>query len=153
MVLRQQAQADANPAKDAKGAWYWNAVDAHVNAVRQLAELPPAEAAASACFVELPAAERSNGRYTMAGSIIPDAAAPGCRQIVRTNWDYFDLSLPRTAPQVLFLREFGRCVSVGNDQLVSTPVSRWDVLPQGCVQHAQMWREVDWTKIAALVRQ
>ena len=128
-------------------------MEAHANAVRQFAELPPAEAAAPACFVELPAAERANGRYTMPGSIVPEASAPGCRQIVRTNWDYFDLSLPRTTPQMLFVRQFGRCVSVANDQLVSKPVGRWDAPPQGCVQHAQMWREADWTKIAALVRQ
>jgi hypothetical protein len=152
VVLRQQAQADANPAHDAKGAWYWNPVEAHANAVRQLAELPLAEAAAPACFVELSAAERSNGRYTMPGSIIPEASAPGCRQIVRTNWDYFDLSLPRSTAQLLFLREFGRCVTVSNDRLVAKPIARWDVPPQGCVQHAQIWREVDWTKIAALVR-
>ena len=89
----------------------------------------------------------------MPGSIVPEASAPGCRQIVRTNWDYFDLSLPRTTPQMLFVRQFGRCVSVANDQLVSKPVGRWDAPPQGCVQYAQMWREADWTKIAALVRQ
>ena len=54
---------------------------------------------------------------------------------------------------MLFVRQFGRCVSVANDQLVSKPVGRWDAPPQGCVQYAQMWREADWTKIAALVRQ
>ena len=153
VALRQQAQADANPTRDAVGAWYWNPVEAHTTAVRQLAELTPAEAAEPSCFVELPVAERSHGRYTMPGSIVSEASAPGCRQIGRTNWDYFDLSLPRTAPQILLVREFGRCVSVANDQLVSKPVSRWDAPPQGCVQHAQIWRELDWTKIAALVRQ
>lgn len=150
-VLRQEAQANANPQKDAKGQWYWSAIDAHDDAVRHLAELTPDEAQAPACFVPLPPGQSGNGRYAMTGSIVSEASAPGCRQIVRTNWEYFDLTLPRTAPQILFVRDFGRCVTVTGDTLVSAPVTRWDYPPQGCVQHAQMWREVDWTKIAALV--
>ena len=151
VVLRQQAQFDANPQKDAKGLWYWSPVEAHDQAMRTLAALSAEAAAAPACFVDLTPAERSNGRYTLPGTIIPEASAPGCRQIVRTNWDYFDLTLPRTTPQILFVRDFGRCVTVNGDQLVSRPINRWDAPPQGCVQHAQIWREVDWTKIAALV--
>ena len=151
VVLRQQAQADANPQKDAKGLWYWAPVEAHDDAVRKLAALSPEEANAPACFVALTAAERANGRYKIPGTFVPEASAPGCRQVVRTNWDYFDLTLPRTTPQIFFVRDFGRCVKVAGDQLVSEPITRWDVPPQGCVQHAQMWREVDWTKIAALV--
>ncbi len=87
----------------------------------------------------------------MPGSIVPEASQPGCRQIVRTNWDYFDLALPRTAAQILLIGEFGRCVTVNGDTLASRPIDRWDSPPQGCVQHAQMWREADWAKIAALV--
>lgn len=151
-VLRQQAQDNANPPKDAKGSWYWNPVDAHAEASRRLASLSPEEAAGPACFVELPATERSNGRFTIGGSIIPESSAPGCRQIVRTNWEYFDLTLPRTAPQILIVRNFGRCAKVSGDQLESAPVTRWDAPPQGCVQHAQMWREADWDAFAALVR-
>ena len=150
-VRRKDAQAKANPQKDAKGQWYWSAVDAHDDAVRRLAALAPDEAQAPACFVPLPSGQSGNGRYAMAGAIVAEASAPGCRQIVRTNWEYFDLTLPRTRPQSLFVRDFGRCVKVAGDTLVSAPVTRWDYPPQGCVQHAQMWREVDWTKIAALV--
>lgn len=150
-VTRQDAQAAADPKRDAKGNWYWSPVDAHEEAVRTLAALSPEQANAPACFIELSAAERSNGRYTMPGSIVPEASQPGCRQIVRTNWDYFDLTLPRTAAQILLVGEFGRCVTVNGDTLVSRPIDRWDSPPQGCVQHAQMWREADWAKIAALV--
>lgn len=150
-VLRQDAQANANPQKDAKGQWYWSAVEAHDDAMWRLAELAPDEAQAPACFVPLPSGQSGNGRYAMTGSIVAEASAPGCRQIVRTNWDYFDLTLPRTSPQILFVRDFGRCVKIAGDTLVSAPVSRWDYPPQGCVQHAQMWRELDWTKVAALV--
>jgi hypothetical protein len=151
-VTRQDAQANATPQRDAKGRWYWDPVDAHDAAVRALAGLSPEAGNEPACFVELTAAERSNGRYTMPGTIIPESRAPGCRQIVRTNWDYFDLTLPRTAPQILYIRDFGRCVTVVGDQLTSRPVDRWDSPPQGCVQHARMWREADWAAIVALVR-
>lgn len=151
-VTRQDAQANANPQKDAKGQWYWSPVDAHDDAVRRLGDLTAEEAGGPACFVELTAAQRANGRYTLPGSFIPEASAPGCRQVVRTNWDYFDLTLPRTAPQILYVREFGRCVSVAGDQLVSRPITRWDTPPQGCVQHARIWREADWAQIALLVR-
>lgn len=150
-MLRQEAQANANPQKDAKGQWYWSAIDAHDEAVERLAALSPEDANSPACFVPLPSGQSGNGRYAMTGSIVAEASAPGCRQIVRTNWDYFDLTLPRTTPQILFVRDFGRCVKVAGDTLVSAPISRWDAPPQGCVQHAQMWREVDWTKIAELV--
>ena len=150
-VLRQEAQANAKPQKDARGQWYWSAIDAHEDAMQRLAALSPDEANGPACFVPLPSGQAGNGRYAMTGTIVAEASAPGCRQIVRTNRDYFDLSLPRTNPQILFVSDFGRCVRVAGDQLTSRPIDRWDSPPQGCVQHAQMWREVDWTKIAALV--
>lgn len=151
-VMRADATTNANPRKDARGLWYWSPIEAHDEAVRTLAALSPDEANAPACFVELTDAERSNGRYTMTGNVVAESSRPGCRQIVRTNWDYFDLSLPRTTPQILFVSDFGRCVIVSGDRLVSRPIDRWDSPPQGCVQHAQMWREADWAKIAALVR-
>lgn len=151
-VTRQGAEENANPQKDAKGAWYWGPVNAHDDAAGRLAALSPAAAAAPACFVELSAAERASGRYALPGTIVPESAAPGCRQIVHTNWAYFDLSLPRSAPQILVVRDFGRCATVENDGLTSAPITRWDSPPQGCVQHARIWREADWTKIAALLR-
>ncbi len=151
-VLRQQAQSDAAPQHAAVGAWYWNAIEAHADASRRLAALSPAEAAAPACYVALTSPQEKDGRYSLGGTIVPADTAPGCREIVRTNWEYFDLSLPRTAPQILFIRDFGRCAKVAGDRLDSAPINRWDSPPQGCVQHAQMWREADWAAIAALVR-
>ncbi len=149
-VTRQQAQADADPQRDPKGLWYWSAIDAHADAVKRLGELSQDEANGPACFVELPTAQR-NGQYSLPGTIVAESSAPGCRQIVRTNREYFDVSLPRTAPQILYVTDFGRCVRVNGNELTSRPIDRWDSPPQGCVQHAKIWREVDWTKIAALV--
>jgi hypothetical protein len=150
-VLRSDAKANATPGKDAKGQWYWGPVGAHEDAVRTLAALSPEDAAGPACLVETSTADRANGRYSMPGTVIPAARAPGCRQIVRTNREYFDLALPRTTPQILLMDDFGQCASVSGDALVSARVTRWTAPPQGCVQHAQMWREVDWAAIAALV--
>ncbi len=65
VVLRQEAQTNAQPQKDAKGAWYWNPVDAHDEAARRLAALSPDEAAGPACFVELPTAA-ARGRPLLA---------------------------------------------------------------------------------------
>lgn len=149
-VTRQRAEAEADPRHDPKGAWYWNPVEAYDEAAKRLAELSGDAANEPACVVELPAAQ-TDGRYVFKGRLVPEREAPGCRPLVRTNWEYFDLSLPRTAPQILVMLSFGRCARVSGDQLVSRPVDRWDVPPQGCVQHAQMWREADWEAIAALV--
>jgi len=147
---RQQAEAAASPPRGPAGAWYWNPVEAHDDARRRLEALVPDESVQPACFVELSGTQRE-GRYSLGGSIVPERNAPGCRQIVRTNWEYFDLSLPRTAPQILYVRSFGRCAAVSGDELVSRPIDRWDAPPQGCVQHARMWREADWSALAALV--
>jgi len=90
-VLRQHAQSDAVPQHDAKGAWYWNAIEAHADASRRLAALSPAEAAAPACYVAFTSAQEKDGRYSLGGTIVPADTAPGCREIVRTNWEYFEL--------------------------------------------------------------
>lgn len=150
-TARQQAQRDASPQRDPQGLWYWSAIDAQAEATKRLAELVPAEAEAPACYIELSADQRGHGRYALPGTIVAEASAPGCRQIVRTNREYFDLALPRTTPQILYVSDFGRCVRVNGHELTSRPIDRWDSPPQGCVQHARMWREVDWSKIAALV--
>jgi hypothetical protein len=81
-MLRQEAQANANPQKDAKGQ---SAIDAHDEAVERLAALSPEDANSPACFVPLPSGQSGNGRYAMTGSIVPEASAPGCRQVVRTR--------------------------------------------------------------------
>jgi len=53
---------------------------------------------------------------------------------------------------MLGIYDFGRCAKAEGDGLTSLPVRRWAVPPQGCVQHAEMWRELDWAKFAALIQ-
>lgn len=68
-----------------------------------------------------------------------------------TNWSYFDPKLPRTAPQILTVADFGRCAKLENGKIISRTIVYGLSPPQGCDQHAPMWREVDWQKIAALL--
>jgi hypothetical protein len=157
-VTRENAAKAANPQRnDRNGAWYWNPVDAYETARARLAALSPAEAARPACFVSAsdnprPDGGRDNdGRYAVKGAIVPAGSTPGCREIVETNRTYFDLTLPRTVPQVLAFN-FGRCADVVDGTIALQPATRFDHPPQGCYQHQRMWNEADWSKIAALVR-
>lgn len=147
---RQKAAMEANPGRDEKGRWYWNPIEAHEAAVGMLAALDAGTAAGPACFAEVKGVA-AEGRYSMPGTIVPEGGMAGCREIVSTNWDYFDLKLARAAPQILTVPWFGRCAKVVGGELVSEPVKYWSAPPQGCVQHARMWRELDWAQFAALV--
>lgn len=143
-------RTDADPRHDPKGLRYWNRVEAYDEAAQRLAALSGDVADEPARVLDQSEAQTS-GRYLFKGRIVPEREVPGCRPLVRTNGAYFDLSLPRTAPQILPALDFGRCARVTEDERVSRPVSRWDAPPQGWVRHAQVWREVDWTAMAGLV--
>jgi hypothetical protein len=144
---RKTAAEKANPPRDASGSWYWNPLEAHEAALKLLAG---AGSGKMACFAEL-SGDKKEGRYAVRGDLLAVGSAPGCREVVTTNWDYLDPKLARTAAQILTVVDFGRCAKLEGDKLVSLPVRSWDAPPQGCVQHAQMWRELDWAKVAALV--
>ena len=149
---REKAAAEASPARDEKGAWYWNPVDAHQDAERRLAALTPAQAAQPACFAAAASSPKKDGRYQMSGDILAAGASPDCREIVMTNWDYFDVTLPRATPQLLTIVSFGRCAKLEGERIVSASWAGFSAPPHGCFRHAQMWRELDWSRFAALVR-
>lgn len=154
-LTREQAAAAADPKRDAKGAWYWNPVEAAADVKRRLESLTPAEAAQPACY--LPAeGQDKEGRYQMRGRILPAAGAPaGCLPLAMNNPDYFDVKLGRAAVQILRLRDFGRCAKVVDGKVVS---ETWNIVyrpdgppPQGCYRQALMWKDLEWAKLAALV--
>lgn len=150
-VTRADAAAKADPQRDAAGAWYWNPVDAHEAARRQLAALGPAQAAQPACWVAVAEAPGADGRYAARGDLVPVGSTPGCREVVEANPAYFDTTLPRTAPQLLTF-DLGRCLTrIDGGRLVIPPVTRFDTPPQGCHRHRTMWNEADWPAIVALV--
>lgn len=144
---RKTAAEKANPQRDVSGSRYWNPVEAQEAALNLLAA---AGGGKMACFAELSGVKKQ-GRYAVPGDLMAVGSGANCREVVMTNGDYFDPKLARTAPQILTVVDFGRCAKLDGERLVSAPVRRWDVPPQGCVQHAQMWRELDWAKVAALV--
>lgn len=148
---REKARKDASPQRDQDGHWYWHPIDAQADATRRLAAMTPAQARVPACYVE---AKGEQGRYRMRGTIRPatDDIA-GCRPLVMDNWDYFDTALPRTAPQILVVTDFDRCAYLmkSDPGPASLPPTNQTPPPQGCARHVPMWRQLDWTKMAALL--
>ncbi|MBM3768013.1 MAG: hypothetical protein FJW32_21715 [Acidobacteria bacterium] len=152
VYLRNKALEEASPNRDATGAWYWNPVEAHREAVERLSKLSAADAAKPACFLEYKKSPEKDGRYNIGGQILVAGEAPDCKDLVYTNPAYFDPALPRSAPQVLTVVRFGRCALMKGDTLESRKVTDFRAPPQGCFRHAQMWRELDWARFAALIR-
>ena len=66
----------------------------------RIARLTTTEKTAPACYVDHGTAPEAQFRA---------APAPGCAPIVRPNPDFFDRSLPRSAPQVVMLLQARRC--------------------------------------------
>ena len=78
------------------------AVEGELAAVRAVLDaLPAADRAAAACY----AAQNPIGPARFRRD-----SAPGCLPIVRPNWQLFNPALPRSAPQVLAIGHFERCL-------------------------------------------
>lgn len=145
---RDKAAREANPQRGAKeGAWYWDSIDAHAEATQQLAALSQEEAAKPACFE--PDTTRRY-RYAIKGAI-KSAPAPNCDEIVTVTPNFLDPRKPRTEPQIVFVRSFGRCAKVVNGVIVTQYKHDRQYHPQGCAIHRLIWNEMDWSKVAALV--
>jgi hypothetical protein len=147
-VLRQRHEQEAlanSPVRGNKDSeWYFNAMDEYANAEKRLASLSPEEAASPACFqaldLRLP--------YTMRGEIRRISGNPACLPLVETNPNYYDRTLPRTAPQLMTVTSITRCVDLGRATLVPTAV---DIEGGGCPVHAKMWQEMNWQKLADIL--
>jgi hypothetical protein len=143
---RELAAKRANPQRDKDGAWYWNPVDAHAEAAKQLAAMTPEEGRKQACYL---AAADKNGRYAMQGKIVA-AGTGNCQPLVMNNYEYFDGKLARSVPQLLRV-DVGRCAWRMGGKWTATNRPRNDAPPQGCEVHVPMWAEMDWKKVGALV--
>lgn len=67
------------------------------------------------------------------------AGAPAsCRPLVRPNWDYFDATLPRSAPQVVMMASFTRCLR----RQTATSTARG-----GCVINRMLVETMDWDAV------
>lgn len=152
-VLRDEAQKAANPEHDAKGAWYWNPIDAWTKATAQAKTM---DGSKPACFVfasekDSGAGRPSEGRYAMKGEVVVAGSVPDCREIVETNHGYWDLSLPRTAPQLLVIHNFLACANLQKGAIVIPPTTDFRWPEDGCRQVRRMWSEVDWSKVTGLL--
>jgi hypothetical protein len=145
---RELAAKRAQPQRDKDGNWFWNPIEAHEEARRRLAALPPAEADRPACFA--PAADR-DGRYTIQGTIVAAGTLAGCEPLVTDNRAYFDPAVPRSAAQLILVRSLGRCAKVENGRLVGLREPPRLSPPQGCQRHVPIWEAMDWSKLGALL--
>ena len=98
-----------------------------------VAALSPEDRRAPSCYDQR--ATRLASRFRAAA----DAPA-SCRPLVRPNWDYFDAKLPRSAPQVVMLSSFTRCL--GRDAAKSTTRG-------GCVINRALVDTMDWNAVRA----
>ena len=69
-----------------------------------------------------------------------DGAPASCRALVTPNRDYFDAKLPRTAPQVVMIGAFTRCLT--RESMAST-------LRGGCVVNRALVDSMDWDAVRA----
>lgn len=79
----------------------------------------------------------------LAARIRPLAAAPpSCQPLVKTNWAFFDSTRPRSAPQILAISHFARCVT--KEALAAPETTRG-----GCVINRQLLQSLDWDAVRA----
>jgi hypothetical protein len=98
-----------------------------------VAALSPGQRTAPACYTQ--GATRLAEQFRL-----KDGAPASCRPLVKPNWDYFDSKLPRSAPQVLMVDSFARCL---------TPQSKALTKPGGCVTNRALVESLDWNAVRA----
>ena len=69
-----------------------------------------------------------------------DEAPRSCRALVKPNWAYFDAKLPRSAPQVVMLGLFTRCLSAESVK---------ETNPSGCTINRKLVETLDWDAVRA----
>lgn len=95
--------------------------------------LTPAQRTAAACYDDGAAAVAAKYRAA-------HHAPAGCLRLVTPNPDYFDPKLPRSAPQVVVLWDFARCL---------TPESIADTRMDGCTVNRTLVETLDWEAVLA----
>jgi hypothetical protein len=98
-----------------------------------VAGLSPQGRTAPSCYNET--ATRLSERFRL-----KDGAPAACRALVRPNWDFFDPKLPRSAPQIVMIAAFTRCL---------TPGSMTNTTRGGCVVNRALVESMDWDAVRA----
>ena len=102
----------------------------------RLAELSPAELGAPVCYAAKGA--------TLAARFSTTPAA-GCHPLVRPNYDYFDKTVPRSAPQVVIITPIARCFDMANRH-------NSDLTSVGCLANRGLIETLDKEAIRARLR-
>jgi len=98
-----------------------------------LAAFSPEQRKAPSCYNQ--SASRLADQFRL-----KDGAPAACRPLVKPNWEYFDPKLPRSAPQVLMVDSFTRCL---------TPKSKAETHRGGCVINRALIDSMDWNAVKA----
>lgn len=147
---REKAAKEANPQRDEEGFWYWAPLDALEQAKKDLAALTPEAAKQPACY--LPAAKpMDQGRYALKGSILPQGANPACEPLVTDNPSFFDLTRPRSEPQLLIVHNMNRCGKFAEGQLLPNWKPKPGEVAHGCARHPILWEQLNWPAVGAIV--
>ncbi len=105
------------------------------DAERQLKEAE--SALASVANKNAPACYDRNASSLSAKFRMRTAAPASCKPLVKTNWAYFDMSRPRSSPQVLVVNMFARC-------LTPESLKQANPLRGGCFINRQLINSLDW---------
>lgn len=82
----------------------------------------------------------------LAGRFRALAGAPqGCEPLVKTNWAFFDATRPRTAPQVLMVTMFARCME-------KESLMRGEETRGGCAINRKLMETLDWEAVKEWMR-
>lgn len=101
--------------------------------VESLAAMTPADRASASCYAKGAATTRR--RFTIGPST-------ACVPLVRPNWQYFNASLPRSAPQLVVITGYSRCL---DDR--SPPTN-----PAGCAANTRLLETLDKDAVLAWLR-
>ena len=101
-----------------------------------LERLYPEARTAPACY-DASASTLAAKFHTVAG------ASRWCVPLVKTNWDYFDRTLPRSEPQILMVSSFMRCFT---KESLTTPTRG------GCMVNRQLVESMDWTAVRRWIK-
>jgi hypothetical protein len=104
-----------------------------------IAELSPAQLAASACYA--PTGTTLRTRF-------PTAPSAACHPIVRPNYGYFNKALPRSAPQVLIIAGIARCFDTADKANRDANSSS----PAGCAANRALVDTLDKTALRSWLR-
>lgn len=146
--LDKMMKVEADMEKQADAAWLPQIASARAVVTKSEQELASVRASAAG----LSASDRTApacyaAREPVSVSRFRRGSAPRCTPLVRANWKLFNPALPRSAPQVLSIGHFDRCL--GPDQRVP---SQPGLHVGGCTANLKLLEAIDKTALLAWLK-